>query len=119
MPTVEQTGAVCADVVRAHAGSSPCVIMGACLEGKIAFEAAHAFQRAGGNIAFMVIIDAYAFPTNGVGRVGVTALRSLRRIWRGDVMTTVEDTAYIDRLSASLSNYWRLLRWLLVQILRC
>ena len=47
LPTIEQLGALYADVLRAHAGSSPCVIAGYSLGGKIAFEAAHALQRAG------------------------------------------------------------------------
>ena len=47
------------DVVRAHAGSSPCVLAGYSLGGKIAFEAAHALQRAGGDVGLVVLVDAH------------------------------------------------------------
>ena len=61
LPTMEQLGALYGDVLRAHAGSSPCVIAGYSLGGKIAFEAAHALQRAGGNVGLVLLVDAWAF----------------------------------------------------------
>ena len=57
LPTIEQLGALYGDVLRAHAGSSPCVVVGCYFGGKIAFEAARTLQRAGGNVALVLLID--------------------------------------------------------------
>jgi len=78
-PTLAQLGALHGDVVRAHAGSSPCVLAGYSFGGKVVFEAARALQRAGGNVAFVLLIDAFAW--GGVARG--TGRRNLRRLlWR-------------------------------------
>jgi amino acid adenylation domain-containing protein len=113
LPTIEQLGASCGDLVLAHAGSSPCVIAGYSFDGKVAFEAACALQRAGGNVACALLIDAYAF--TGRGATLGPLLRSLRWIWRGGAR---EDTGWVIRLSVALRNYGRLLWWLLAQIPR-
>ena len=81
LPTIEQLGALYGDVLRAHAGSSPCVIAGYSLGGKIAFEAAHALRRAGGNVRLVLLVDAWAFTWSGATRGPVW--QSLRWIWRG------------------------------------
>ena len=65
LPTIEQLGARYADAVRAHAGSSPCVLAGYSLGGKIAFEAAHALRRAGGDVGLVLLVDAWAFTWSG------------------------------------------------------
>jgi thioesterase domain-containing protein len=59
LPTVEQLGARFGEIVRAHAGSAPCVLVGYSFWGKVAFEAAHALAAAGGK-ADVMLIDAYA-----------------------------------------------------------
>ena len=59
MPTVEQLGALYGNVLHDHVGSSPCVVVGCYAKGKIAFEAAHALRRAGGNVALVLLIDAF------------------------------------------------------------
>jgi amino acid adenylation domain-containing protein len=113
MPTIEQLGVLHGDLLRAHAGSSPCVLAGYSLSGKIAFEAARALQRAGGNIAFVLLLDARASTWSGFTRGAVS--ESLRSIWRGAATKTPNDPPNIDRLSARLRDSWRLLRWLLAR----
>ena len=114
LPTFEQLGALYGDVLYAHAGSSPCVVAGYSFGGKVAFEAARALQRAGGNLAFVLLIDAYTWS----GLTRGTGWRSLWWIWRPAATGTASDTPYINRLSAALGNSWLLLRWLLAQMPR-
>ena len=102
-PTIEQLGALYGDVLRAHAGSSPCVVAGYSFVGKIAFEAARALQRAGGNVALVLLLDARAYTWSGFTRG--PAWQSLRSIWRGAATKTANDPPYIDRLSASLAQF--------------
>jgi amino acid adenylation domain-containing protein len=59
LPTVEQLGVRFGEIVRTHAGSAPCVLVGYSFWGKVAFEAAHALIAAGGQ-ADVMLIDAYA-----------------------------------------------------------
>jgi amino acid adenylation domain-containing protein len=110
MPSIEQLGALYGDALSAYAGSSPCVVVG-CNSGMIAFEAAHVLQRSGGNIAFVLLIDAFTWS----GHIRGTAWLSLLWMWR-DATGTADDTPYAARLSALLGNSWRLLRWLLARI---
>ena len=90
------------------------MVVGYSFAGKIAFEAAHVLRRAGGNVALVILIDAFAW-AGGPGR-RIYAWRSLLRIWRGDAGGTAKHTSYIGRLSASLVNSWRLLWWVIRQI---
>ena len=77
LPTVEQLGALFGEILAEHAGSSPCVIAGYSLGGKIAFEAARVLQRAGGNVAFVLLLDAAGIHLEqlhtraGIGEFGV------------------------------------------------
>jgi hypothetical protein len=113
-PTMEQLVALYGDALRAHAGSSPCVVMGYSFLGKIAFEAARVLQHAGGNVAVVILIDAFAW--GGVpGRLDF-AWQSLLRIWRDAAGGTPKHTSYIGGLSASLVNSWRSLWWVIAQI---
>ena len=116
LPTIEQVGAYFSDVVRAHAGSSPCIIAGYSLGGKIAFEAAHALRRAGGSVGLVVLVDARALTWSGPIRG--PALESLRRIWRGAANGTHSDAPYPARLNAPLANSWRVLLWLTTRVLQ-
>ena len=116
MPTIEQLGAHFGDVLRAHAGSSPCIIAGYSLGGKIAFEAAQALERAGGNVELVLLVDARAFTWSGSIRGPVW--QSLRRIWRGAANGTYGDPSYLARLTASLANSWPVLLWLMTQVLQ-
>jgi thioesterase domain-containing protein len=112
--TVEQLGELHGDALRAHAGSSPCVVAGYSVSAKIAFEAARVLQRAGGNVALVLLLDGRATDWNGFTRGA--ASESWRWIWRDAATKTANDPPNIDRLSARLRNSWRLLRWLLARI---
>jgi amino acid adenylation domain-containing protein len=114
LPTIEQLSAVYSDVLRAHAGPSPCVVVGYSFFGKIAFEAASAVQAAGGKVACVLLIDAFAFSRKR--RNLGAAWQSLLWIWRGAGAGTGSDSPYLVKLSASLCNFWRLLWWLLARI---
>jgi amino acid adenylation domain-containing protein len=109
MPTIEDLGALYGDVLCAHAGSSPCVVVGYSFAGKIAFEAARSLQRAGGNVAFVLLIDAPAHV--GEGHTGINFNRSLRWIRQSTVTGTENDVLYLNRVGARFGNYWCLLRW--------
>ena len=92
VPTIEQLGVLYGERLAAHAGSEPCVIAGYCLGGKIAFEAARVMQRAGGNVAFVLLLDARTFTSRSY-TLG-PALESLAQIWRGAVPDRKD--AFID-----------------------
>jgi thioesterase domain-containing protein len=114
LPTIEQLGKVHGEALHAHAGSSPCVVAGYSVQGKIAFEAARALQRAGVHVALVLLLDARATTWSGFTRGA--AIESLRWIWRDTATKSANDPANSDRLSARLRNSWRLLRWLLARI---
>ena len=111
VPTIEELGVLHGDALHAHAGSSPCVVVGYSLFGKVAFEAARALQRAGGNVALVLLLDARAFL---VGSTLARGWQSLLWIWRGAATQTANEPRSIDRFSARLRNSWYLLRWLLL-----
>ena len=56
-PTVEQLGSLHGEAIRAHAGTSPCVVAGYSFHGKVVIEAARALQRAGGHLATVFLIE--------------------------------------------------------------
>ena len=112
MPTVEQLGALYGNVLHEHIGSSPCVVVGCHGRGKIAFEAAHTLQRAGGNVALVLLVDAFV----GFGGMRGMMWQSLEFIWRTATEPT-KGATYLSRLGALLGNLWHLLRWLLPQML--
>ncbi len=60
-PTIAQLGALHGAAVRAHAGTSPCIVAGYSFQGKVAIEAARALQRAGGCLATVLFIDSSAW----------------------------------------------------------
>ena len=62
------------------------MIAGYSLGGKIAFEAAHALQRAGGNVGLVLLVDARALLERGYPRTGRAKFASdlaRRRKWDG------------------------------------
>jgi thioesterase domain-containing protein len=110
---MEQLAALYGDALRAHAGSSPCVVVGYSFCGKIAFEAARLLQRAGGKVAVVLLLDAFAW--GGAPGMRTYAWQSLLRIWGDAAGGTAKHTSYIGRLSTSLVNTWRLLWWVIAQ----
>jgi len=59
-PSMEQLSAPFAAALAAHARSSPVVLVGHSLAGLIAFEVAHQYQKLGGNVEMVVLIDTWA-----------------------------------------------------------
>jgi len=45
------------DALRAHAGSSHCILVGHCFAGLMAFELARRFQEVGGSIGKVILLD--------------------------------------------------------------
>jgi thioesterase domain-containing protein/acyl carrier protein len=114
LPTVEQLGAYYGKILAEHAGSSPCVIAGYSLGGKIAFEAARVLQGAGGNVAFVLLLDTRAFTWSSY-TLG-PALESLVRIWRRGGTRQAGEGSSTRRLGTSLRESWILARWLLSRV---
>lgn len=107
MPTIEELGALYSDALLAHVGTSPCVIAGYSFAGKMAFEAARAVQREGGNVAFVILIDAPVHA--GEEHTGIAFQRSVRWIWQSAVAGRTGDRYYLLTIAG---NVVRLLRWL-------
>jgi amino acid adenylation domain-containing protein len=116
MPTVEQLGALYSDSVRAHAGSSPFVILGYSLGGKIAFEAAHALRRAGGNLGLVLLVDAWAFTWTGATRGPL--LQGLGSILRGAGTGARNESLHLASLRSSIAESRRLSLWLMARLPR-
>ena len=76
-PTMEQLGALHGEVVRAHAGTSPCVVAGYSFQGKVVIEVARALQRAGGNLALVLLINSTVWTGTAHG-IRQTVWRNLR-----------------------------------------
>jgi hypothetical protein len=64
LPTMEELVAPCLSALSAHALSSPCVVAGASFNGLMAFEVAHQFNRRGGKVRVVMLLDPKAnYPT--------------------------------------------------------
>ncbi len=113
LPSVAQLSAHFGEILAEHAGSSPCVIVGYSLGGKIAFEAARVLQQAGGKVAFVLLLDARARISSSY-TIG-PALESLARIWKGQTKQ-VEDHSLRSGLGTKLSESWALVQWLLSRL---
>jgi thioesterase domain-containing protein len=111
LPTMEQLGARYAAAIDDHAGNSPCVIVGYSFLGKVAFETAHALQRAGGQVALVLLIETTAWPELPTERG--CAARSLRLIWRNDARGA---TSRLQKLPGQIGGSWRVFHWLFWQV---
>jgi amino acid adenylation domain-containing protein len=110
LPTFGQLGDLYADALLKHVGSSPCIVVGYSFSGKVAFEATRAMQRAMGNVAFVLLVDAYSW--SGLTRGTVRQVLSL--IWSNALDESAKNRSHTKRLSAAVGAL-RLLWWLLVQ----
>jgi amino acid adenylation domain-containing protein len=108
-PTIEEMGQLCGDVLFAHVGTSPCVVAGYSLGGKIAFEAARTLLRAGGNAAYVLLIDASA--STLIGPNLGPAWLSLSSIWHDATSPKHDHGSYLHRIHGTLSNSWCLAKW--------
>ncbi|HWM83629.1 MAG TPA: amino acid adenylation domain-containing protein [Pseudolabrys sp.] len=59
-PTMDELVASFVDALKAHTGQSPCLLAGHSFAGLIAFEAAHQFQKQGGKVELVVVVDKWA-----------------------------------------------------------
>ena len=90
------------------------MVAGYCIGGKIAFEAAHVLQRAGGNVAFVLLLDARASTLSGT--TFEPAAQSLAQIWRGAVLRRDQDSSFMHRMRASLTDSWAVARFLAARL---
>src|SRR5436853_7729022 len=97
-PTMEQLVAPYVAALSAHAGASPCVLAGHSFAGLMAFEAAHQFQRQGGKVEMVILLDTWATPPIP-HRV---AWHQWRQNWK-----------QAPPNGSGLRKSWRLVRWLL------
>jgi amino acid adenylation domain-containing protein len=98
-PTMEQLVAPYVAALSAHAGASPCVLAGHSFAGLMAFEAAHQFQRQGGKVEMVILLDTWArFPTPRQ-----VAWHQWRQNWKQAPN------------GSRLRRFWRITRWLLGQ----
>ncbi len=102
LPTFEELGVRFGEGLRTHAGSTPCVLVGYSFWGKVAFEAARALIDAGGKVACVLLIDAYATTVYYGG-------------WRNVTKGAIHAVGELENIGAALSTAGRLLRWLLAR----
>ena len=98
-PTMEQLVAPYVAALSAHTGASPCVLAGHSFAGLMAFEAAHQFQRQGGNVEMVMLLDAWATPP--------IPHRVAWYQWRQNWKQAPN--------GSRLRSFWRIARWLLGQ----
>ena len=105
LPTIEQLGLLHGEAVRDHAGGRPCLLAGYSFHGKVVIEAARAFQRAGGEVVKILLIDSTAWtgPMQGMRE-------TLGHVWRGEAGSPGNDH-YATLLGRSLNS----LSWLVAQ----
>src|SRR5438105_288302 len=99
-PTMEQLVAPYVAALSAHTGASACVLAGHSFAGLMAFEAAHQFQRQGGKVEMVMLLDTWATPPIP-HRV---AWHQWRQNWK-----------QAPPNGSRLRNSWRISRWLLGQ----
>jgi thioesterase domain-containing protein/acyl carrier protein len=110
LPSMEQIGALFAQALLAHVGKAPCVLVGYSLGGKIAFESAHSLHRAGGTVAFLLLIDSRAYAWSGLRKIG-TVLRTGWIITKRFASGAHDGRSRARRLTSLAIKSWRLLIW--------
>jgi amino acid adenylation domain-containing protein len=110
-PTLEKLGELYGKALFAHIGSSPCVIAGYSFSGKVAFEAARAIKRAGGDVVLVLLIDAYAW----FGLTYGTMSQIWSSIWRKASDGGENNGSHAWKVVTSLRKSAQLLCWLVLQ----
>ncbi len=104
-PTLKEMVAPYASAIHAHAGSTPCVIVGYSFHGLMGFEAAHQIQELGGKVEMVMLLDAPAqYPA-----AHCIAWQKLREVWR--LPSTFSSDG--QSLASTLASSWSILRWTL------
>jgi thioesterase domain-containing protein len=110
-PHLPQMVAPYVAALHAHAGATPCVIMGYSFHGSMAFEAAHQLQERGGNVDMVILLDAPAqYPA--APRV---AWQKLREVWKRTARPTASDRTS-PSLLARLQSTAAILYWALYEV---
>jgi len=107
-PTLKEVAALYASALHAHAGSSPCVIVGYSFQGLIGFEAAHQLQELGGKPELVILLDAPArYPASHC-----IAWQKLQEVWRPP--STPTSNGHLSKsLASRLGSSWSILCWTL------
>ncbi len=113
-PTISQLGKLYGNAVRAHAGTSPCVLAGYSFHGKVVIEAARALQQAGGQIAMVLLIELNVW-SGPADRIKQTLLRNLRSVRSRNEIGTADEIETTIPFSASLGRSLRSIGWLVAQ----
>jgi len=111
--TMEELGTRFGDALHGHAGASPCVIVGYSFKAKVAFEAARALQRTGGNVPVVVLIEGYAWSRFLKG----VASETLQGLLRGPGPRASTNPTFAQELPAAFGHSWRLLWWMAWRLL--
>ena len=114
LPTLEELGVLYGKVIRAHSGASRCAIAGYSFMGKVAFEAARAYQTQGGELAFVALIDALAWS----GLTRGSARRSWHWICRRFRASGGGQRSVVYRALELVANCLRLFLWFVAQLPR-
>jgi thioesterase domain-containing protein len=112
LPTMQQLVEPYLNALKAHAGSRPCILLGHCFAGLIAFELAHRFLQIGGSVEKVILLDSSPVV---LGPIRV-AMRQILEHW-----TNVPERSLAGRasaLSGRLTQTGRTLLWLLSQYAR-
>jgi amino acid adenylation domain-containing protein len=113
-PTMAQLGALHGEALRAHAGTSPCVVAGYSFQGKVVVEAARALLRTGGRVAMVLLVD--STPWSGAAeRVKETMLKNVRGAHGADETVISDESNNITTLSAPLRRSVASLLWAIAQ----
>ena len=103
-PPLEELVARYTAVIQAHAGTSPCVLIGYSFNGNIAFEAAHQLQALGTQVERVILLDCPPeYPA-----WHLAARRSLGRIWNS--RASGASLSFAAKLKASRP----VIRWTLI-----
>jgi thioesterase domain-containing protein len=105
-PTLEQLAGAYAAAIRAHAGASPCVLIGYSFNGNIAFEAAHQLQMLGNKVETVILLDTPAEYPSWYN----AAWKSLCETWRRG------SHLQAPRFVTKLANSWPVATWAFYEI---
>jgi len=106
-PALQDMVAPYVAAIKAHVGSSPCVLVGYSFHGSMAFEAAHQLHALGAKVETVMLLDAPAeYPV-----WHRAARRNLREIWHG-----ASTDWSVQSTFSRLVNSWPIFGWLLFEI---
>jgi thioesterase domain-containing protein len=79
LPSMQEFVEPYLDALKAHAGQRPCILLGHCFAGLMAFELAHRFKELGGTVEKVILLDSSPLV---VGPLRV-AMRQIHQHWTG------------------------------------